>query len=176
MTRLRRPTLASLAIAAVVVVVDQLVKALVSGWIGPRADRHNAWFAGDWLGFAYAENRGVAFGLLQRASTAALLLMAVAILTAIAAFIRIWRENVGVTLGGGLVIGGAIGNVLDRARFGFVRDFVAIGPWPSFNVADTAVTCGVIGILIGMMASNGGGARSPEGTPRASKRMAESRE
>ncbi len=44
----------------------------------------------------------------------------------------------------GLVLGGTIGNLIDRLRFGYVTDFIDIGIWPAFNVADSAVTVGII--------------------------------
>jgi len=44
----------------------------------------------------------------------------------------------------GLVLGGAVGNLIDRLRFGYVTDFIDVGLWPAFNIADSAITIGVI--------------------------------
>lgn len=150
MQRRSRPYWLIIAIPPVVVVTDQLAKAVISRWIGHGRLTHAWWLFGDWLGFAYTENRGVAFGLMSGVSIAALLVAAAAILIALAGFLYLWRGNLLVGIGGGLVIGGALGNILDRARLGYVRDFVAVGPWPSFNVADSAITCGAIIIAIGV--------------------------
>jgi signal peptidase II len=46
--------------------------------------------------------------------------------------------------GAGLIVGGAIGNIADRVRLGYVVDFVAVSAWPKFNVADSAITIGVL--------------------------------
>lgn len=48
----------------------------------------------------------------------------------------------------GIVVGGAVGNLADRLAFGFVRDFIDFAFWPSFNVADAAITIGGIGIIV----------------------------
>jgi signal peptidase II len=58
-------------------------------------------------------------------------------------------------LGLGLALGGAVGNLIDRLRFGGVVDFLEVGPWPVFNLADTAIVVGVALILAGMMRSPG---------------------
>ena len=51
------------------------------------------------------------------------------------------------TMALGAILGGAIGNLLDRIRLGYVVDFVSIGPWPNFNVADSAITLGVLALI-----------------------------
>lgn len=56
----------------------------------------------------------------------------------------LWLESISVTLTFGLVLGGTVGNLIDRFRFGYVTDFIDFGFWPVFNIADSAVTVGVI--------------------------------
>ena len=99
-------------------------------------------------------NRGVSFGLLggDRALPA-WILSAVAIAVCIGLFVWLRRTDRALTGGGiGLVIGGAIGNVVDRARWGAVFDFadfhVQQWHWPAFNVADSAIVVGVGLMLI----------------------------
>ncbi|MGI8644564.1 MAG: signal peptidase II, partial [Thermomicrobiales bacterium] len=53
----------------------------------------------------------------------------------------------------GLIVGGAAGNLIDRLRLGYVTDFIDIGPWPTFNLADTAITIGIAVIVIHGFAS-----------------------
>ena len=55
-----------------------------------------------------------------------------------------WLENTSVMLTFGLVLGGTVGNLIDRFRCGYVTDFIDFGFWPTFNIADSAVTVGVI--------------------------------
>lgn len=147
---MKRPVAVCLTIAVGVLAADQLVKWQADAWLGPAADRHARWLIGNWLGLAYAENRGVAFGLLRNQPDGVLLAVALVVLGMVAAFVLSMRQSEWVTIGGGLVIGGAIGNALDRARIGYVRDFFAVGPWPAFNIADAAITCGVIVIALGI--------------------------
>jgi len=95
-------------------------------------------------------NRGVTFGLLSGDGTWHHLVLAV-VAAAIAGFLLRWMaraETKTVVLALGAVIGGAIGNVIDRVRFGAVVDFIDVHVagwhWYVFNVADAAIVCGVI--------------------------------
>lgn len=104
-------------------------------------------------------NRGVSFGMLGGApSWVASALIVFAILLAVALGIWMWRaENMLLGLSLGLVVGGAIGNVIDRIRFGAVVDFldfyVGNYHWPAFNVADSAITVGVILLILDSLKS-----------------------
>jgi signal peptidase II len=127
-----------------VVVLDQLTKLVINATIGPNASRDSYWFLGDWLGFEYVRNDGVAFGL-QFGNNALTIGAAVAAFLIIGAmFWRLASGTVLAALGLGLMFGGAIGNIVDRIRLGSVVDFVAVGPWPRFNIADSAITVGVL--------------------------------
>jgi signal peptidase II len=63
----------------------------------------------------------------------------------------------------GAIAGGAIGNLLDRVRLGYVVDFIAIGPWPNFNVADSAITMGALLLCWGWLRTNVSGDTNPAG-------------
>ena len=65
-------------------------------------------------------------------------------------FPRIAKEDWPLRLALGLQLGGAIGNLIDRLTVGHVTDFIAIGEFPVFNVADAAITMGVVVLIIGM--------------------------
>lgn len=98
-------------------------------------------------------NRGVTFGLLSGEGAWNHLLLALVAL-AVAGFLLRWlarAETRLVTLSLGAVIGGAIGNVIDRLRFGAVVDFVDVHAWGwhwyVFNIADAAIVCGVIALV-----------------------------
>lgn len=133
------------------IVLDQLLKVVMVGWIGPGADRHRIDIGGNLLAFEYVENRGAAFGMLSSATEA---LAAVSLLIIAGGVFMLWREhrrNPLAALAISLVIGGAIGNVIDRVYRGYVIDFVAVGAWPRFNLADSAVTIGVVLLLWAMI-------------------------
>lgn len=130
-------------VAATVVVVDQAAKAVAVDRLGPDSDRHRVDLVGTWLAVEYAENRGVAFGLLRSLGGWVPVLAAAVLLAIIAVHARQPTQSPVVSVAIGLAVGGAVGNLVDRLRLGHVVDFVAVGPWPNFNVADSAITVGV---------------------------------
>jgi signal peptidase II len=140
----RRFVLLPASFALAVAIIDQAVKWAVVREVGPSAGRHERWLAGDWLGLSYAENSGVAFGLLQGRSTLLLSFAAAATMLVIGVVVWMHRASLPMLAAGGLIVGGAMGNLIDRIRLGHVRDFFAIGPWPPFNLADCAITIGVL--------------------------------
>ena len=133
-----------IVLAAVVVVPDQASKALIRGWLpgrpaGPRWDVFS-----DWLGLQYVENRGAAFGSLEGYGGLLTVIAVVVVVIALIAYARTSCPTAWLKSGVGLLVGGAVGNVIDRLVHGYVVDFVAVGPWPRFNVADSAITVGVL--------------------------------
>jgi signal peptidase II len=134
-----------------VAVVDQLTKAVVVGRLGPGAPDASVSIVGDWILLEYAENRGAAFGLLSGLVPVLTLASVIVVIALLAQFGRAagaerWRA---VALG--LIVGGAAGNLIDRVRLGYVVDFIAIGGWPNFNVADSAISVGVATMLWGWL-------------------------
>jgi lipoprotein signal peptidase len=105
------------------------------------------------LNLALVWNRGVTFGLLGRGAVGAWAFVAVAL--AVVAGLLVWMKRAESRLAAvaiGAVAGGAIGNVVDRVRYGAVVDFIdahAFGwHWYVFNVADAAIVCGVIALVL----------------------------
>jgi signal peptidase II len=131
--------------------IDQIVKEVIDRQVGQDSVRHERWLVGDWLGISYAENSGVAFGLFRGHSTMLLALATLAVMAAIGGFLYAHRNSAAVLFAGALIAGGSVGNVVDRIRLGYVRDFFAVGPWPQFNLADAAITIGVVIALFSTM-------------------------
>lgn len=136
-----------LALAASVLVLDQAVKYAMYLYLiaGFRPSVEIAPF----FNLVVVWNYGVSFGLFNSGSSEASFIF-VGLAAAIVIGLGIWlaqAETGVILLGLGLVIGGAIGNVVDRLRYGAVFDFLdfhAFGwHWPAFNVADAAITVGV---------------------------------
>lgn len=143
-----------IAVPVGIIVLDQLLKVLMVMWIGPEADRHHVNVLGDAVGFEYVENTGAAFGIMTSATGA---LAAVSLVIAAGGVLMLWREHRRdpvATLAIALVVGGALGNVIDRIYRGYVVDFVAIGAFPRFNLADSAITIGVLLLLVAMIRDN----------------------
>lgn len=137
-----------LLLAAVLIVVDQLTKAVALTHLVPGVPVELT----SWLSLTLVMNPGLAFGLLAgvppswRWVVAALSLVALVVLARVA--FRVlptdgWPGRVAI----GLIFGGAVGNLIDRVRWGAVVDFVDVHwrgyHWPAFNVADSAITVGV---------------------------------
>jgi signal peptidase II len=129
-------------VAAGTVAADQAVKALVRTTIerGQDVDLILG------LRLVNVRNRGIAFGLFADGG-ALLVLFALAALAALLIFFARHRDRPLVWLPTGLLIGGATGNLIDRAREGAVTDFVDLPLWPAFNLADVAITFGVLTLL-----------------------------
>jgi signal peptidase II len=146
-----RPIVSGLALAALVVMLDQASKA----WIltGIRLQDIGRIEVSGVFDLSYVRNYGVSFGLLKAGSDTARWLL-VALSLAISGLFLNWLRQAPRTstaLALGAVIGGAIGNMIDRIKFGYVVDFLdfndVLFPWV-FNVADAAITVGAIGLVL----------------------------
>jgi signal peptidase II len=129
-------------VAAATVAADQAVKALVRTTI-ERGDRVDLILGIDLVN---VRNRGIAFGMFSGGGIL-LVLFAVAALIALLVFFLRHRDRPLVWLPTGLLIGGATGNLIDRTREGAVTDWFDLPLWPAFNLADVAITFGVLSLL-----------------------------
>ena len=154
---------AGLAVSIGVLVLDYATKWLVREWImvGRRSISITDYFSLVLIG-----NPGVSFGMLGAADLSPILLSLVSFAVAVALVVWLYRikERTG-ALALALLIGGALGNGLDRLRYGTVTDFLDFHlggwHWPAFNVADI---CVVIGAALLMFESLSGGARTKVST------------
>lgn len=128
--------------AAVVIALDQVTKALVRGDIQPGESVRVTGF----LHLVHVHNRGIAFGLAS-GSGALVAVIAALILAGLLAFFAANLSRRLVWLPTGLLVAGAVGNLVDRARQGYVTDFVQLPHWPAFNLADAAITIGVVALI-----------------------------
>lgn len=141
-----------LAVAIVVVILDQLSKAAILGFFAahPFSEPLTPFF-----GLVLGYNRGMSFGFFNAGAGGlnALIfsLVAAAIVVALIWWlVRVTSPFLAVAIG--LIIGGAVGNVIDRLRLGAVVDFldfhVGLWHWPAFNLADSAICVGVAAMLL----------------------------
>ena len=141
-----------IALAVVLLMLDLLTKEL--------AVRHMAFGEAidltSFLRFVHVHNSGAAFGMLaNQGQWAQWFLTLTGLFVCVWIVWRLFRPRLGEALfeaGLALVLGGALGNLTDRLRFGYVVDFIDFyyqaWHWPAFNLADTAITLGVIVLLI----------------------------
>lgn len=147
----RRMLRLGLLFSLAVIVADQLSKWLVMAYVLP--DGQAVTLTG-FLNMVVVWNRGVSFGLFAHDWGGAPWVLS-ALAAAIVVLLCLWLTRAQrplTALALGAVIGGAIGNVIDRARFGAVYDFVDLHyagwHWPAFNLADSAITLGVAALLV----------------------------
>ena len=130
--------------AVVVVALDVLSKVLVRDELTPGSEHE---VVGQLLRIVHAENEGVAFGRLSGSPVLVALLVAAAVIALLGYFLT-HLDARDVWLPTGMLVGGAAGNALDRASGGSVTDFLKLPHWPAFNVADIAITVGVVLLLV----------------------------
>lgn len=144
-------------LAAVIVVLDQLTKLVVLDRLPPGARIE---LVDGFLALTLVMNPGLAFGLLAnlplawRWVVAALSIAALLVLARVA--VRVLPGSSWIDLTAiGLIFGGAVGNLVDRARFGAVVDFIDVyyhaWHWPAFNVADSAISVGVVLLAVRLL-------------------------
>jgi signal peptidase II len=131
------------ALCGIVVAFDQATKALVESQLVPG---ERVEVAGP-VELTLSHNSGVAFGLASGGGTRLVLLTALALGVVAYVFARD-SSRPGLWAAAGLLAGGALGNLADRVRADAVTDYVSIGSWPAFNLADVAVTAGVLLLAI----------------------------
>jgi signal peptidase II len=136
-----RPALVALA----VIVLDQITKAQILRALGPDGALDRP-LLGEWLRFTFTKNEGVAFGLFQGIPHFFTITSVLISLGAIYFYrYHLPNDRPWVQFSLGLIVGGAIGNIIDRLRYGYVVDFIHVTWFPGiFNLADSAITVGVI--------------------------------
>ena len=124
--------------------IDQLTKYLVT----QNLPIYQSWPTSGIFRITYVTNTGTAFGLLQNQSTFLTIGSFIAIFFLYYLYKNFIFENKLLNIAVGLQLGGAIGNLIDRLRLGFVIDFIDIGWWPVFNIADSSIVIGITIISI----------------------------
>jgi signal peptidase II len=133
---------AAVAAAGLVVALDQVTKQLADSKIG-RGEVVNVFFG---LDLTNTRNTGVAFGALEGGGLLVAVLIGLS-LTLLVGYFLVNRKMPWLWIPVGLLLGGALGNLADRAREGAVIDFIDPVAWPAFNVADTCIVIGVLALL-----------------------------
>ena len=134
-----RPWALAGILCAVVVAADQAIKAAIEAHLVPGEEVD---VLGP-VGLTLAHNKGVAFGLAGGAGIGLVLVTAAALALIAFVFSRDPGKP-GMWVATGLLAGGALGNLIDRLVAGEVTDYIDIGSWPAFNLADVAITLGVL--------------------------------
>ena len=128
----------------VVLVFDQISKFFVVRWL----PLYHSWPEEGFIRITHGLNTGTAFGFFPNQTT----VLIIASLLAIGFLFYFYQTHLMplklLRLGIGLQLGGAAGNLIDRLRNGFVVDFIDVGPWPIFNLADSSIVVGITIIVV----------------------------
>ena len=145
-----------LGCAGLVLALDQVTKAAVSARL---VLSEPVSVLGEFVRLTLVHNRGAAFGLFPGSPLPFIVVSVLAIAVVLYLFARDAYRSLASRLLLGCILGGALGNLIDRVRWGYVVDFIEVGAgryhWPVFNVADSAVTLGVL-LLAWNLARSGG--------------------
>jgi signal peptidase II len=134
-----------LVVSCIIVIVDQASKFLVNDFFSHHPSSLPV--INNVFHLTYVENTGMAFGMLRDHPLLLLVAIAISLLFIGIYALKTHNGKSLLLLSYGFIIGGAIGNLIDRVRLGFVLDFLDFRIWPVFNLADTFISIGV-GLII----------------------------
>lgn len=127
-------------LAFAILLLDQSTKSLIVAWL----DWGESWPAEGFLRITHARNTGTAFSLFQGHSNILSIVAIFAVAVLLWVYAATGAKSFILRVALGLQLGGALGNLLDRLQQGYVTDFLDVGPWPIFNVADSAISVGMV--------------------------------
>jgi signal peptidase II len=134
------------AVALAAVIADQVTKHVVTRTL----ELDDAVHVAGPLSIHHVQNSGIAFGLFSQATAVVTLVTAAAVVWMVVFFARSGSRHPVLPAALGLLIGGSLSNLVDRIRLHHVTDFIDVGFWPAFNLADTFIVVGVA-ILLGAL-------------------------
>lgn len=154
--KISRLALAAFGFAVIVIVLDQLTKAWIIG--ADLREIGRIYVLPPVLNLSWVENYGASFGLFGGGSARWLLTVFAVVISGLLAHWALKADRRLLVTALGLVMGGALGNAIDRIRFGYVVDFIdfsgtGLFPWV-FNVADSAITVGVVLLVLDIVLSD----------------------
>jgi signal peptidase II len=127
-------------IAGLIVLCDQVTKRMVLQSLPVGESRR---ILGPILSLTHTRNAGGAFSLLQARAAVFVIVGVIAVIAMVIAFHRLRGAELPIATALALALGGAVGNLIDRIRFGYVVDFFDVHVWPIFNIADSAITVAI---------------------------------
>jgi signal peptidase II len=138
------------AVVTAAIFGDQLTKHVVRSSLRPDESAH---VIGP-LAIHRVQNSGIAFGLFASATMGVIVLTTIAVVWMLVYFARSGAKHPVIPAAFGLLIGGSTSNLIDRVRLGHVTDFIDLGWWPAFNLADSFIVIGVAILLVGIVAAD----------------------
>lgn len=140
-----RRNIRALNLTVFVLIIDQTTKLLVRHFF--ELDQFFSLF-GKYIGLRYILNPGIVLGIKIGGNIFFSVFMAFASVLVLTLLFQLKENNPWIRIALALILGGALGNLMDRLFIGKIVDFIEIGPWPIFNLADVAVTIGLIVLIV----------------------------
>ena len=134
----------------VVIICDQLTKYVVRETI----PLYETFIEVGIFSIVHGQNTGSAFGLFAGFTNYLIVASLIGLALILYFFVKQASANLFVRIAVGLIVGGAVGNLIDRVKDGFVVDFISVGWWPAFNVADSAISIGMTVMVLFMIFGN----------------------
>jgi len=134
-------------LAAIVLIADQALKILIRGVYEEGEGKELTGF----LRIARVTNEGIAFGLFPGRQGVVAAVTVLALCGIAIALVGLVRRNPWAAAGAGLLVGGSLGNLIDRLFHSGVTDYVDFSRWPAFNLADVAISIGAVLIVMGLL-------------------------
>jgi len=141
----KRRWIVPLVVSLTILLFDQICKHWVLQNLGPEPAVKYKSLIGDWFRLVYSQNTGIAFNFFPDMSP--IFIITSLLITALVVYgyvVYLPNHNPFVQVSVGMILGGALGNTLDRIQHGYVIDFIQVGWWPVFNIADSGITTGAI--------------------------------
>ena len=133
-----------------VIICDQLTKYVVRETI----PLYETFIQVGIFSIVHGQNTGSAFGLFAGFTNYLIVASLIGLALILYFFVKQASANLFVRIAVGLIVGGAVGNLIDRVKDGFVVDFISVGWWPAFNVADSAISIGMTVMVLFMIFGN----------------------
>ena len=143
MTKHLREKIILPAVAFLILVADQISKYLVLSNLIPGQSWNPVASLTPWVSITYVTNTGAAFGLFQDQGSFFVVIAVIVVAAIILYYRHLPTGQWWIKISLGLQLGGALGNLLDRLRLGYVVDFIDFKIWPVFNLADSSIVIGV---------------------------------
>ena len=134
----------------VVIICDQVTKYVVRETI----PLYETFIEVGVFSIVHGQNTGSAFGLFAGFTNYLIIASLIGLALILYFFVKQASANLFVRIAVGLIVGGAVGNLIDRVKDGFVVDFISVGWWPAFNVADSAISIGMTVMVLFMIFGN----------------------
>jgi signal peptidase II len=157
-----------IAIAVVIVALDQWTKSLVranlplgSSWLPPGLD----WLS-PYARILHWYNTGAAFGMFQEGGMVFTVLAFVVIALILYYYPQVEQADWSLRLAMSMQLGGATGNLIDRLTIGHVTDFISVGTFPIFNIADASITVGAVILFLGVLLMEAAERRKKRAAPK----------